>query len=68
MADDQLANTANASAHLGYTLVSILLEELEKEHPGLRKRVWSAAQRELSTYHLLDTVAADWLARKVEEM
>lgn len=68
MADDFEARNAHATANIGYALVYALLNELENEAPGLRKRVWEQAQRSLSEYDLLDENSADWVARKIADL
>jgi hypothetical protein len=44
------------------------LDEIEKEAPGLRKRVWEQAQRSLQEYNLLDQNSADWVTQKIAEL
>jgi hypothetical protein len=63
--DDSKARHAHSTAHIGYALVYALLYELEKEAPGLRKRVWEQAQRSLEEYNLLDAESADWVTQKI---
>jgi hypothetical protein len=48
MADDDVH--AGQTAYIGYALVHALLSELEKESPGLRKRVWLRAQESHEEY------------------
>jgi len=62
------ARHSRATAHIGYALTFALLDELEKESPGLRKRVWESAQRSLLEYDVLDQDSADWLAAKVRDV
>lgn len=59
---------ARATAHVGYALIHALLAELEKDRPGLRKKVWQEAERSLREYDLLDDDTADWLRSKVAEL
>ena len=66
--DDFDARHAKMTAHIGYALVYALLNELDKEAPGLRKRVWEQAQRSLEEYNLLDDDSADWVRRKVADL
>jgi len=66
--DDFKARHAHATAHIGYALVYALLDELEKEAPGFRKRVWEQAQRSLEEYDLLDKDSADWVAQKTADL
>ena len=66
--DDFDARHAHTTAHIGYALVYALLNELEKEAPGLRKRVWEQAQRSLKEYDRLDEDSADWVARKIADL
>ena len=69
MRDDNFdLRQALATAHIGYALVYALLDEIEKEAPGLRKRVWQQAQRSLQEYNLLDQNSADWVTQKIEEL
>ena len=56
--DDFKARHAYTTAHIGYALIYALLDELEKEAPGLRKRVWEQAQRSLGEYNFLDKDSA----------
>ena len=68
MADDEFRTRhAHSTAHIGYALVYVLLDELEKEAPGLRKRVWERAQRSLEEYNLLDAGSADWVTQKIAD-
>ena len=62
------ARHTRPTAHIGYALVYALLDELEKESPGLRKRVWEEAQRSLREYNILDDESADWLAGKIANL
>jgi len=69
MADDDFeANDARATAHIAYALVYALLNELEKEAPGLRKRVWTQAQRTLEEYRVLDASNAEWVTRIIANL
>ena len=66
--DDFNSRHAHTTAHIGYALVYALLNELEKETPGFRKRVWEQAQRSLQEYDLLDAESADWVAQKIADL
>ncbi len=66
--DDFDARSTHLTAHIGYALVCVLLNELEKETPGLRKRVWKLAQRSLKEYDLLDEHSADWVTQKIADL
>jgi hypothetical protein len=66
--DDFKASDAHATAHIAYALVFALLNELEKEFPGLRKRVWTEAQRTLQEYDVLDASNADWVKRIIANL
>jgi hypothetical protein len=66
--DDFDARHAHTTAHIGYALVYALLNELEKEAPELRRRVWEEAQRSLREYDLLDKESADWVAAKIADL
>ena len=66
--DDFETRDARATAHIGYALVYALLNELEKEIPGLRKRVWIKAQRTLEEYDVLDASNVDWVTRIVANL
>jgi len=66
--DDFEARDAQATAHIGYALVYALLNELEKEIPGLRKRVWIKAQRTLEEYDVLDASNVDWVTRIIANL
>jgi hypothetical protein len=69
MADNDFdARHAHTTAHIGYALVYALLNELEKEAPGLRRRVWEEAQRSLREYNMLDEDSADWVAEKIADL
>lgn len=68
MGEDFEASDARATAHIAYALVYALLNELEKEVPGLRKRVWAQAQRTLEEYNVLDASNADWVARIISNL
>ena len=62
------ARHSRATAHIAYALIYELLVELEKESPGLRKRVWENAQRSLAEYNILDEENADWLLGKIANL
>ena len=66
--DDFEARHAHDTAHISYALVYALLNELEKESPGFRRRVWLRAQQSLQEYALLGAVTKDWLEAKIAEM
>ena len=59
---------ARNTAHIGYALVYALLDELGKERPGLRKRVWQEAARSLREYNVLDDDALEWVRSKAESV
>jgi hypothetical protein len=66
MANDDF--DAGQTAYIGYALVHALLSELEKESPGIRKRVWLRAQESLEEYGYLDAQSADWVAAKIADL
>jgi len=66
--DDFKASDARATAHIGYALVYALLNELEEESPGIRKRVWTQAQLTLEEYDVLDSSNTDWVARIIANL
>jgi hypothetical protein len=69
MADDDFdARHAHTTAHIGYALIYALLDELETEAPGLRKRVWMRAHWLLREYNRLDKESADWVTRKIADL
>jgi hypothetical protein len=59
---------AHAVAHISYALIYVLLDELEKERPGLRKRVWQEAERSLREYDVLDDASLDWVRSKLASL
>lgn len=59
---------ARDTAHISYSLIYALLDELEKEQPGLQKKVWQEAVRSLREYDLLDDKALDWVRSKAESV
>ena len=58
---------ANKLSFLGYALIYSLLEELEEQHPGTWKRIWTKAQVMLQSYQLDDPADAEWLKATVEK-
>ena len=57
---------ATKLSYLGYALTYSLLEELEQQHPGTWKRVWSKAGEMLRTHHLHDSADDEWLEATIE--
>ena len=54
-------------SYLGYALVYSLIEELEEQHPGTWKRVWTRARDMLQSYQLDDPADAEWLNAIIEK-
>ncbi len=53
-------------SYLGYALTYSLIEELERQHPGTWKRVWSNARAMLRSHHLYDSADDGWIQATIE--